>query len=264
MSDYSVVYLSHGGGPLPLLNDPGHLEMVQTLTPLAEKLIQPSAILVISAHWEEDRPTVTAAPAPPLLYDYYGFPEESYSIKYPAPGSPQLAEQLYQHLKAEGFQPEKDSERGLDHGVFIPLKIIYPAANIPCIQLSLVKGLQPDVHIELGRVLRKLEWENLLVVGSGFSFHNMRAFFQPPTPESLAANTSFADWLTETCTGTDLTEQERKQRLIDWENAPGARYCHPREEHLLPLHVCYGMANGPAKHEITLEILGKRANMFMW
>jgi len=264
MTRYSTAYLSHGGGPLPLLNDPGHFEMVQAFTTLADILIKPSAILVVSAHWEEERPTVTAAEKPSLYYDYYGFPPESYTITYPAPGAPELAQQLHKLLQDKGFQPRQDRERGLDHGLFIPLKIIYPAAGIPCLQLSLVQGLQPDIHIALGKALSALATENLLVIGSGFSFHNLRAFFQSATPEGTAANNDFAAWLTETCTSTQLTEQARETRLINWEAAPGARYCHPREEHLLPLHVCYGRAQGPARHEITIDIMGKKANMFFW
>jgi len=264
MTRYSTAYLSHGGGPLPLLNDPGHFEMVKVFATLADILIKPSAILVISAHWEEERPTVTAAANPPLYYDYYGFPPESYSIAYPAPGAPELAQQLHILLKDKGFQPQQDHERGLDHGVFIPLKIIYPNAGIPCLQLSLVKGLRPDIHIALGKALSDLSTENLLVIGSGFSFHNMQAFFRPATPEGAAANNDFAAWLSDTCGNTQLSEQEREARLIDWEKAPGARYCHPREEHLLPLQVCYGRTQGPARHEITLDIMDKKANMFFW
>jgi len=264
MTQYSTVYLSHGGGPLPLLHDPGHQEMVQVLSSLSDLLIKPEAILVVSAHWEEERPTVTTAANPPLYYDYYGFPEESYSIQYPAPGAPLLAKKLHQLLHEKGFQPRQDAERGLDHGLFIPLKIIYPEAGIPCFQLSLVQGLRPDIHIALGKVLQDIPAENLLVVGSGFSFHNMRAFFQAPTPEGEAANIAFADWLHDTCTNTQLSEPAREQQLVNWADAPGARYCHPREEHLLPLHVCYGRAQKPAGHSIDLRIMGKKANMFFW
>ena len=264
MKKHSVVYLSHGGGPLPLLGEPSHAEMVKTFSTLADKLIKPSAILVISAHWEEERPTVTSAVNPTLFYDYYGFPEESYRVTYPVPGAPKLAEDIYGLLEDKGFQPGKDPDRGLDHGVFIPLKIIYPEAHIPCLQLSLVKGLRPDIHIELGKALAELQHEHLLIIGSGFSFHNMRAFFQPPSFEGQTANNEFARWLVNTCCDTELSEVKRRTLLLDWESAPGARYCHPREEHLLPLHVCYGFAGAAAADDIELEIMGKKANIFFW
>jgi aromatic ring-opening dioxygenase catalytic subunit (LigB family) len=156
-----------------------------------------------------------------------------------------------------------DPVRGFDHGLFIPLKLMYPQADIPCLQLSLVKGLNSEAHINLGKALRGLLNENILVIGSGFSFHNLRAFFgnQPGTPDP--ANDAFQDWLIETCTATP-SQPEREKRMIEWEKAPSARYCHPREEHLLPLHVCIGMAGMPAKLIFDDDIFGKRNVAFQW
>lgn len=260
----TVLFISHGGGPLPLLGDAGHQEMVQNLQMLSAKLPKPSAILVISAHWETATATITAAQQPSLIYDYYGFPEESYEIKYPCPGAPELASQVQRSLSEHGLQATLDEGRGFDHGLFVPLKIMYPQADVPCLQLSLLHSLDPAEHIRMGMALANLECDNLLIVGSGFSFHNLRAFFIPPTKETRAMNAAFEEWLIETCTSPELDEGERMQRLEHWEQAPHARYCHPREEHLLPLHVCYGVAQSVCREYYTLNILNKQASVYLW
>ncbi|RCW70059.1 aromatic ring-opening dioxygenase catalytic subunit (LigB family) [Marinobacter nauticus] len=259
-----VLFVSHGGGPMPLLGDPGHQDMVDRLTELAADLRKPSAILVISAHWEEAIPTITSGTTPSLIYDYYGFPSEAYKIEYPCPGEPVLAQQVAQALDQAGIQARLDNQRGLDHGAFVPLKLMYPEAKIPCIQLSLVNTLDASTHLAIGRALQALDYDNLLVLGSGFSFHNMRAFFAAQTPEIQARNLAFEDWLEQTCGDSSLSEPERAKRLADWEQAPHARFCHPREEHLLPLHVCYGLANKASDRHIAATILGKQSGMFYW
>jgi 4,5-DOPA dioxygenase extradiol len=258
-----IVYFGHGGGPLPILGDPGHKSMIEFLNRLPGQLKKPDAILVISAHWEETRATLLGAENPPMFYDYYGFPDEAYAIKYPAPGSPELAREVADRLKQKNVPVQIDPQRGFDHGVFIPLKMMYPAADIPCIQLSLLRGLDAGSHIALGKALRGLQQKNLLVVGSGFSFHNLRAFDWESMDKPDKANDAFQDWLIETCTSSG-TPEEREQRLTDWEKAPSARYCHPREEHLLPLHVCMGMAGAPGKLVYDDRILGKRNVGFLW
>jgi aromatic ring-opening dioxygenase catalytic subunit (LigB family) len=141
---------------------------------------------------------------------------------------------------------------------------MYPEADIPCIQLSLVNDLDPRAHIEIGRALSGLDDDNLLVIGSGFSFHNMKAFFVPKTAQTEAMNVSFERWLIDTCSNPNYDEDERTYRLVHWERAPYARYCHPREEHLLPLHVCYGVANCPCREVFGLEIIGKKASVYLW
>lgn len=259
-----ILFLSHGGGPMPLLGDEGHKEMFDCLQNIASILRKPSAIIVVSAHWEEKIPTITSGADPALIYDYYGFPEESYCISYPCQGEPLLAERLHTRLEGAGIPVKLDEQRGFDHGLFIPLKIMYPNADIPCIQLSLMDNLNPAYHINIGRALQDLEYENLLVIGSGFSFHNMKAFFLPETSESKAMNESFEAWLLETCANKNIAEEEREQRLILWEKAPGARFCHPREEHLLPLHVCYGIANTGCTESFELRILSKKSSMYLW
>ncbi|MCB1836338.1 MAG: dioxygenase [Alcanivoracaceae bacterium] len=264
MTTPTILYLSHGGGPLPLLGDAGHREMVSALNNVAAQIQTPSAILVISAHWEEERPTVTSGASPALVYDYYGFPEESYHIQYPCAGAPAFAQRVHEALKSAGFDAQQDDERGFDHGLFVPLKIMYPDADIPCIQLSLLSSLDAEQHIQLGEALRSLQEENLLVIGSGFSFHNMRAFFAEETDEIRAMNEGFDAWLNDTCLNAELSEAARRQRLVEWDTAPHARYCHPREEHLLPLQVCYGLAQRPASTAFHCRILGKQASMFLW
>ncbi len=259
-----ILYLSHGGGPMPLLGDTDHREMVVHLQDLAGRLLKPSAILLISAHWEEPLPTITSNPTPSLVYDYYGFPPESYEIQYPCPGEPRLAQQVYEVLEKAGITARLDAERGLDHGAFVPLKLMYPAADIPCIQLSLSNDLSAKTHLAIGRALRALQYDGLLVIGSGFSFHNMRAFFTPGVPGIDAKNQAFEDWLLETCASPALAESERSDRLADWEKAPHARFCHPREEHLLPLHICYGMAGKICDEHIPVKILGKQSSIFRW
>lgn len=258
-----VVYFSHGGGPLPLLGDPGHKAMVDFMLGLPSWLRRPEAILVISAHWEERVATLLSAQDPPMLYDYYGFPEQAYEITYPAPGSPELAQAIAGMLRRSGLAAQGDPERGYDHGLFVPLKLMYPDAGIPSLQLSLLRGLNASAHIALGRALRELMRKNILVIGSGFSFHNMRAFSWQGTHAPDPANDAFQDWLIDTCTGT-LSQAEREKRLTEWDKAPSARYCHPREEHLLPLHVCLGMAGKPAELVFDDRILGKRAVAFVW
>ncbi|WP_166267506.1 DODA-type extradiol aromatic ring-opening family dioxygenase [Marinobacter caseinilyticus] len=259
-----VLFISHGGGPMPLLGDPGHRELVDRLTDIAGKLRKPSAILVISAHWEESVPTITSGATPSLIYDYSGFPPESYAIKYPCPGEPALARQIHEALEKAGMPARLDDHRGFDHGLFVPLKLMYPQADIPCVQLSLVNSLDARTHLALGQALQGLDYDNLLVIGSGFSFHNMRAFYSPNTPEIAARNQAFEDWLAKTCCDASMAEAERTERLLHWDSAPHARFCHPREEHLLPLHVCYGLAAKPSGAHITATILGKASGMFYW
>ena len=258
-----IIYFSHGGGPLPLLGDAGHQAMVTFMRRLPASLEKPDAILVISAHWEERVATVLDGPAPALFYDYYGFPDEAYEISYPAPGNPALAKRIVELLDRNQIPAGVDSHRGFDHGLFVPLALMYPAADIPALQLSLLSGLDPARHIALGKALRELTSENILVIGSGFSFHNMRAFAFDGTRPPDAANDEFQNWLIDVCTGP-LLQAEREQRLMAWEKAPSARYCHPREEHLLPLHVCLGMADKPATMIFDDDILGKRGVAFLW
>jgi aromatic ring-opening dioxygenase catalytic subunit (LigB family) len=258
-----IVYFSHGGGPMPILGDPGHKAMVDFMEKLPSQLKKPDAILVISAHWEESAATLMGAENPAMFYDYYGFPEAAYKINYPAPGNPGLARRIADLLTSHAIASRVDVQRGFDHGSFIPLKLIYPQADIPTLQLSLLSSLNPAAHIALGKALRELMKENILVIGSGFSFHNLRRFSWQGQDQADPANELFQNWLIEVCTGL-ITPAEREQRLVEWDKAPSARYCHPREEHLLPLHVCYGMAGKPAQLIFDDKISGKRSVGFLW
>jgi len=197
---------------------------------------KPRAVLVISGHWEEDSVTVTSNPAPPLYYDYYGFPEHTYQLEYNAPGSPDLARQVVDLLLRGGFPANGNAERGFDHGVFVPFKLIYPEANIPIVQLSLRTGLDPEQHFAIGRAIASLRREGVLIVGSGMSYHNLRGF----GPSAGPVSDRFDEWLTTAVCSQDTTE--RDELLTKWTTAPGARQAHPREEHLLPLMVAAGAA----------------------
>ena len=242
-----VIYLPHGGGPWPFVEmglDPSEVaRLSEYLGSLRGSLaVAPKALLVISAHWEAPVPTVMSAARPPLLYDYYGFPPASYSITWPAPGDAALAGRVRALVQAAGFESAADSERGFDHGTFVPLKVAFPEADIPTVQLSLLSDLDPARHLALGRALQPLRDEGVLIIGSGMSFHNMRAF-RDPSARPLAA--TFDHWLQETCV---LDGASRNARLRDWQDAPSARAAHPREEHLLPLMVVAGAAgNDPGR-----------------
>ena len=249
---------------MPLLGDQGHAELVGHLKSISTLIEKPTAIIVISAHWEEEIPCITYGERPPLIYDYYGFPKESYDIKYPAKGEPNLANGIHSRLSEKGIEARLDKQRGFDHGLFVPLKIMYPDADIPCVQLSLVSSLDPKEHIQIGAALAGIERERLLIIGSGFSFHNLKAFFAPSNPESKHMNASFEAWLVDTCSNLNIDENERMHRLENWEQAPFARYCHPREEHLLPLLVCYGVAQRACSKVFQLNILGKKASTYLW
>ena len=256
------LFIPHGGGPLPLLGDRRHQKMVEFLQRMADRIPHPDAIIVISAHWEAEEVRVTQQAKPELVYDYYGFPDESYEITYPAPGCPELARSLLTLFNMHNINASAEEARGFDHGLFVPLKIMYPEADIPCIQVSLLKSLDPCTHIEIGRVISGLD-NNVLVLGSGFSFHNLPAMMRMKANDEK--NEAFQQWLKQTVTDPVLSEAQRTDRLIHWQQAPYADYCHPREEHLLPLHVCYGAADcRPAETVFYDQILNKTSCGFLW
>lgn len=257
-----ILFVPHGGGPMPLLGDPEQASLTQFLQTVPARLGQPEAIVMISAHWEMPVPHVTAGAWPELIYDYGGFPPEAYAIKYPAPGAPALAAEIAGLLTAQGVPCEQDAYRGFDHGMFVPLKLMYPDADIPVIQLSLLTNLDAGAHIALGQALAPLRDRNLLIVGSGMTFHNLRAFFAPGLV-SAADNHSFEDWLRDVCT-SDMPESERARQLAHWMQAPGGVKCHPRPEHLLPLQVCYGMAGSKAQCIFDDTVIGKRVTGYFW
>ena len=260
-----VLFLPHGGGPMPLLGDPAHESLIQFLKTRAAHYERPEAIVLVSAHWEATVPGVTADPHPSLLFDYYGFPPETYRYGYPAPGQPQLAHEISMLLGKGGFECQLVTDRGYDHGMFVPMMLLYPEADIPCIQLSLIKGLDAAQHIRLGECFTSLRAKNIMIIGSGMSFHNLQALFAADQPHR-AASDQFDKWLVQTLSDKTLSRAERQQALEHWDAAPHARFCHPREEHLLPLHVCFGAAKGNAPAEVIFNeaLMGHKVAGFAW
>lgn len=252
-----TVYIPHGGGPCFSLDSPdpfarawdGLGAWLRTL--LSTLAVEPKAIVVVSAHWEARVPTVTASAKPPLIYDYSGFPPHTYALEYPAPGSPDLALRIVGLLEAAGIRAAADARRGFDHGVFVPLMLVAPAATIPIVQLSLRAGLDPAAHLAMGRALQPLRSEGVLLIGSGMSYHNMEAAFRGGTPPGAA---TFDRWLRAT---VEAEPTVRDARLIAWQQAPDARLAHPREEHLIPLFVAAGAAGAdPGASTFGERILG--------
>lgn len=231
-------YLSHGGGPWPWLTGPmrdAMAELEASLRRLPRELpAAPTAILMVSGHWEAPTFTVQTNPNPPMVYDYGGFPEYTYRITYPAPGSPALASQVVELLCAAGIPVAEDPHRGYDHGMFAPLAVAWPDADVPVVQLSLKHGYDPDEHIQVGRALASLRDEGVLIIGSGLSYHNLRLM----GPAASARSREFDDWLAETVLAS--APDDRVARLRRWATAPSARLAHPREDHLIPLMVVVG------------------------
>jgi len=265
-SPMPVLFVPHGGGPMPLLGEANHRELTAFMQSVSADLPRPKAILVITAHWEEDVATISSAPAPGMFYDYYGFPPETYKFKYPAAGNPELAQMIAGLLDAAGIKSQLDPKRDFDHGTFVPLMLMYPQADIPVVQLSLINSFDPAAHIALGKALAPLREQGVLILGSGMSFHNMQAFFSgnPATP---ARSEHFDAWLTETLISVDLSGDQQRTRLTDWKTAPEARFCHPREEHLLPLHVCFGagaQASPTAAKIFSGLLFNTKISAFLW
>jgi aromatic ring-opening dioxygenase catalytic subunit (LigB family) len=240
-----TIYIPHGGGPCFFMDwDPpdtwhklaGWLRGIPASLPEA-----PKALLVVSGHWEERVPTVLSGEKPPLFFDYYGFPEHTYQLKWPAPGSPELAARVRSLL---GQGSAENGDRGFDHGVFVPLKVAFPDAAVPTVQLSLRAGLDPAEHLAMGRALQPLRDEGVLIIGSGMSYHNMRGFMSYGAAEH---SKRFSDWL---AGAVAAAPPERDAALTAWAKAPSARESHPREEHLMPLMVAAGAAGNDRGHEV--------------
>ncbi len=241
-----AIFLPHGGGPCFFMDwtwgpaDTWH-KTQRFLEGLAATLPEPPrAILVVSGHWEEPVFTASAAARPELIFDYSGFPEHTYHLTWPAPGSPELAVRVTSLLNQAGLPSALSANRGFDHGVFVPLKVVFTEARIPVVSLSLAASLDPALHLAAGRALAPLRDEGVLIIGSGMSFHNLRGYFQPETPERAKV---FDDWLTR---AVESPPAGRDALLTGWRDAPFAAYAHPREEHLIPLMVAAG-AGGDAQ-----------------
>lgn len=239
MARLPTYFISHGGGPWPWMDGPFRRQYDKLEASLADIAREvggkPRAVLMISGHWEADRATVQAGERPGMVYDYSGFPPHTYKIRYAAPGSPAVARRVKELLEAAGIPAALDAERGFDHGTFAPLQAMYPDADVPVVQLSLKHGYDPAEHLAIGRALKPLRDEGVLIVGSGLSWHNLRMF----GPAANAPSRAFDGWLDETLAAAP---QERTRRLEAWETAPAARLAHPQEDHLVPLMVAVGAA----------------------
>ena len=263
------LYIPHGGGPCFFMDTPPGLprdlwdRMGAYLRGIDASVGErPKAVLVVSGHWETERPTVNTSPRPPLLFDYYGFPEHTYRLTYPVAGSPTVARRVRELLAASGIPCDEEPERGLDHGVFIPFKLIYPDADVPVVQLSLNRNLDASTHLSLGRALVPLRDEGVLIVGSGMSYHNLRDLFSSD-PRSTSAAAEFDAWLNEAVTESDPAAREKK--LAAWHQAPGARAAHPRPEHLIPLMVAAGAAGEDlGRRTYNQPLLGKPVSGFQF
>ena len=231
-------FISHGGGPWPWIANMREMfaNLEASLKAMVADLPQaPRAILMISGHWEEDEAAIMASPNPPMVYDYHGFPPETYKIIYPAPGAPDVAARALALLHGAGIAAHLDTKQGFDHGTFAPMAVMYPNAEIPLFQISLLKSYDPAAHFAMGRALAPLRDEGVLIVGSGLSYHNLRMF----GPAAKDPSEAFDAWL-----GQALAKPPaaRTAAIINWESAPYARICHKEEDHLVPLFVALGAA----------------------
>jgi 4,5-DOPA dioxygenase extradiol len=230
-----TLFVSHGAPTLPL--EPGETGIAWRK--IAASIPKPSAILVISAHWETDIPTVSSVVQPETIHDFSGFPKALYELQYPAPGGIALAKTVVELLQQAGIPIQLSNTRGLDHGAWVPLSLMYPDANLPVTQLSLQPNKNPAWHIALGRALEPLREEGVLIIGSGSITHNLRAIFQHRQGEAVPVwVTEFCDWMAEKIQAGDF------ESLSNYRNhAPHAAQNHPTDEHLLPLFVALGAAD---------------------
>ncbi|EFJ44582.1 hypothetical protein VOLCADRAFT_95202 [Volvox carteri f. nagariensis] len=261
---------------MPILGEPSHKSLISYLKGVSKSVPKPTAILSVTAHWEADRIMVSTAPQPTMLYDYYGFPPESYELKYPAPGSPALAQRVLGLLAGAGIPAAGDASRGFDHGTFVPLMLAFPDATTPVVQMSLHRSLDPRLHLSVGAALAPLRDEGVLIVGSGMSFHNMEVFRRNgfgagPSTKKYKPSEDFDSWLQQAVTGSPSPSSSspsgawRSEQLAQWAAAPGARECHPREEHLIPLMVAAGAAEGdPGRNAYSDWFVGTKVSGFVF
>ncbi|WP_454834383.1 DODA-type extradiol aromatic ring-opening family dioxygenase [Pseudomonas lini] len=265
MSRLPTFFIPHGGGPCFFMDPPAGWpptswdRMAAFLCEL-DALIgrRPRAVIIVSGHWEARQPTVNNGVSPPLLFDYSGFPAHTYQLTWPAPGAPDVADEIIELLEGAGFVTNTDNRRGYDHGVFIPFKLVYPDADVPVVQLSLLASRDPVEHLTMGRALASLRDRNILIVGSGMSYHNIPNFFSGRGND--AAN-AFDAWLGDVI----IDPGTREVNLANWQTAPAARLAHPEAEHLLPLMVAAGAGTGEVGVRIYHDrIVGKPFSAFQF
>lgn len=233
-------FVSHGGGPWPWIKDmlPGDFRPLErSLQEMAAHVGDDvKAVVCVSAHWETSEFTVMTNPKPGMVYDFGGFPDFTYRISYPSPGAPDVAARVGELLVAAGLGMRFDAQRGIDHGVYAITYPAWPRADVPVLQVSIRHDYDPAAHLACGRALAPLRDEGVLIIGSGFSYHNMRGFGGGGARPSA----EFDRWLGESM--CNVPTIERTQRLLHWDQAPSARACHPAEDHLVPLFVAVGAA----------------------
>lgn len=254
---YPTLFLSHGS-PMLALEDEATTHFLRGLS---ARLPRPKALVIISAHWETQEPMVTGAAKPETIHDFYGFPKELYQLQYPASGAPSLAQQVCTLIADAGLHAQIDPVRGLDHGAWNPLLLLYPAADIPVIQLSVQPKRDAAWHYRVGQALAPLREQDVLIIGSGNLTHNLREAFrghrQTPTWVSV-----FAEWV------ADKVQHQDKESLLAWkEKAPYAQQNHPTPEHFLPFFVTLGASGESAMAErlnleVSLGVLAMDAYLF--
>lgn len=243
---FPSIFVSHGAPTLVLDENAAHLFLKQLGKDLITKHGKPAAILAVSAHWETQIPTVSGAEKPEMIYDFGGFSPDLYEIVYPAPGAPQLAKRVGELLAANHSTFRISTTRGLDHGAWVPLRLMFPAADIPVAQFSVLRGETPRKHCEIGRALAELRKENVLILGLGSLTHNLSELNN--TNETLGWAKEFDNWFDEKLTGGDLESILNYQRL-----APNAELAHPTPEHLLPIFTALGAGSFPAEKAARLH-----------
>jgi len=253
MSSQPTLFISHGAPTFAI--DPGRAG--EALTTATARISRPNAILAVSAHWETARPTVSGAVLPKTIHDFFGFPKPLYDIRYPAPGAPDLAKRVADLLSKAGHDIDIDPSRGLDHGAWVPLRQMYPLADIPVAQISIQPHLGAAHHLRIGKALAPLADEGVLIVGSGSITHNLGEFrIQPEDAASLTYVKDFQDWFAARVAARDDASLVRYREL-----APSAARAHPTEDHILPFHVALGAAAGAERHErlhagVTFGVIG--------
>ncbi|KAG9243460.1 Extradiol ring-cleavage dioxygenase, class III enzyme, subunit B [Calycina marina] len=268
-----VIAVCHGGGPMPILGDPGHAQLIKSMSTTVPKILglgtanAPRAIVLVTAHWSATRPTISNGSRHKLYYDYGGFPPEAYSVKYDAPGSPEVAQEVFEVLNKAGLKPRMDGERGWDHGVFVPMTLINPRADIPIVQLSVLTSASPAQHFAMGRALASLRVSNVAILGSGMAtFHNLRMMFSGALNDGAVQkrNKQWSETLTETL--KIKNNVEREESFEGWRGWVGAKEAHPQggEEHFMPLLVCAGAGGDKSAEDFQDEIMDMKQSTYYW
>ncbi|KJZ73418.1 hypothetical protein HIM_07212 [Hirsutella minnesotensis 3608] len=273
-----IIALSHGGGPMPVLDDPGHKSIIYSLKNRVPKILglgtpsQPRAIVLVTAHWTTGDPIISSEKTHDLLYDYSNFPPVAYTFKYPAPGEPDVAKSVKAAFDEEGLKCELNGERGWDHGVFIPMMLVNPKADVPIVQVSVLESEDAEKHLRMGAALSRLRADNIAVIGSGFaSFHNfsvMRGLRNASSAQFASFKAQSDEWNAALAKAvTAKSKEDRWDGLRGWRNLPHADTMHPPRggEHFMPLIVCTGaVSDEDIARSYTDEYMGVDIYTFYW